>query len=141
NVAAMQDMQQRQQQAAKKTAETLRAEYGREYVANVELANREAQTIWGDESRDVMNIRLADGSFLGDSEWFVRGMVNLARQNGDHGMIERGDGRATIPRDTRLDELCGLQRTNPKQYKSKAVQDEIYQLESARQSQGKRAQR
>jgi hypothetical protein len=137
NALGVQQWQHGAQEAARQTKDALRKEYGREFTANVVLANREMMKIFGDDSEAVANIRLSDGRYLGDHLGFVKGMVALAKQNSDAGVLDIGDGRPSPSRDGRLDELYALQTSDYKKYKSKAVQDEILQLETAKQNQGR----
>jgi hypothetical protein len=96
----------RAQETAKTTEEALRKQWGRSYRQNRTLANQEAMAIWGDHAPDVANIRLADGSFLGDNRWFVDGL---------HKLVGRQAGPAeNQSSEDRLNYLYSLQTKNTK---------------------------
>jgi hypothetical protein len=86
-----------------------------------------------DDAQAVANIRLGDGRYLGDHEAFVRGMVALGKASGDAGMLDFGDSAGTS-RSGRLEEIYAMQTEDPKRYRSKEIQDELFRLEASKQN-------
>ncbi len=137
NMRAQQAFQEQARAKADAVQEDLRAEYGRDYRANTELANRwvkEQFAPYAGENGvgDLMNVRLADGTCLGENPAFVRWAVSNARQAADHGVLETGDGKSGAGLDERLKEIYAMKSKDPKGYASLAIQDELVRLESIR---------
>jgi hypothetical protein len=113
----------------------LRKEWGAAFQEVRTLADAEAQKIWGGEAPDVMNIKLADGTRLGDTLWFVKGLGEMVRQkNATPGKRDREqpDG----PDRDRLTDLYALMRMDPKKYRSAPIQAEIRDIEAKRIGRG-----
>jgi hypothetical protein len=138
NALTMQDFGRRGQAVATQTEAALREVWGREYQANRTLADREMVRVFGEHAPEIANLKLQDGSFLGDNRWFALGMSALAKAGADHGMLENGDGGVTPSRDQRLDEIYEMQTKDPKKYRSRAIQDELIRLESSKLNRGPR---
>jgi hypothetical protein len=64
------------------TEEKLRAEWGGDYKANVNLMSNILQEHLGASANDFLSMPLADGSRIGDNEGFIRLMADLARKVG-----------------------------------------------------------
>jgi hypothetical protein len=64
------------------TEEKLRAEWGGDYRANVNLMSNVLQEHLGSAAGDFLSTPLADGTRIGDSENFIRLMADLARKVG-----------------------------------------------------------
>jgi hypothetical protein len=124
----------RAEETAKTTEQELRKIWKGAYQANRTLANEEAMAIWGDHAPDVANIRLQDGSFLGDSRWFVEGLSKLAARSAGRGAQEQPGSSEAQSSEDRLNYLYSLQTKNYKQYKTPKIQDEIKQLEAEKLS-------
>jgi hypothetical protein len=69
-------------QARMDTEEKLRAEWGGDYKANVNLMSNVLQEHLGSSAGDFLSQPLMDGSRLGDNETFIRLMADLSRQVG-----------------------------------------------------------
>lgn len=69
-------------QARMDTEEKLRAEWGPDYKANVNLMSNVLQEHLGTKSGEFLSMQLVDGSRIGDNEVFIRLMADLARKVG-----------------------------------------------------------
>lgn len=69
-------------QARQDTEERLRAEWGGDYKANVNLMSNVLQEHLGSKAGDFLSQPLMDGSRLGDNETFIRLMADLSRKVG-----------------------------------------------------------
>ena len=58
----------------------------------------------------------------------MRGIIGMASNAADMGALENGDGRVTVTRNQRLDQLYALQTSDPRRYKSEEVQSELKRL-------------
>lgn len=74
----------------------MRAEYGKDYKRNIEMANRFISMHAGENAGDLVNLKLADGTALGNHPAFTRMMVNagLASADDDALIIPEGGGSA-----------------------------------------------
>lgn len=101
--------------AAEKAEETLRAEYGTQYKANLEIGNRflaEMLTpITGsrEATKAVLDMRFDDGSALGEHPAFVKLFVNLGKQLlADDGAVLVGDAATAGDITQRINEITKL---------------------------------
>ncbi len=67
------------EKVAAASKQTLEKEWGAEFRANMDLANIAAQQFLGDDLETVRNLRLADGSLLGDNAAYVRAFANVGK--------------------------------------------------------------
>jgi len=116
---------------------TLKAEYGKEYVANIRLADTYMQKYAGDEAPALAAMTLADGTKLGDNPAFVRMMVNAARDSaGDTALVAAEYQASGKSMDDRYRELLNLSTSNDpnerKRYHSQEVQNELKRIVEAR---------
>lgn len=123
----------RQSQAAQ---DDLRVEYGKEYRANIELANRmfqEGLSEYGmtdpDERREFLSKRFADGTAIGEHPAFVKMMVKLAGERADDGALVMGETSDGGDIDGRVNKIMGLMHTDPKEYAR--MQPELQKLIAA----------
>jgi hypothetical protein len=77
NAQTMQQWERSAKETVARTQAALKKEHGREFQANRTLAFREMENLFGTQAQTVADIRLADGSFLGDNVDFARGMIAL----------------------------------------------------------------
>jgi hypothetical protein len=137
NARAQMAFQEQGKARAQAVQEDLRAEYGRDYLPNMELANRWVKEQFAPHAGEngvgeFMNARLADGTHLGENLTFVRWAVSNAIQAADHGVLETGDGKSGVGLDERLNELYAMKTKDSKGYGSAAIQDELMKLEGIR---------
>lgn len=116
---------------------TLKAEYGKEYVANIRLADTYMQKYAGDEAPALAAMTLADGTKLGDNPAFVRMMVNAARDSaGDTALVAAEYQASGKSMDDRYRELLNMSTSNDpnerKRYHSQEVQNELKRIVEAR---------
>ena len=134
NARQMAAFQEQAKAKAETVQEDLRAEYGRDYKANLELANRWVKEQFAPHAgengvSDLMNVKLADGTHLGEHPAFARWAVAKGREAADHGVLELGDGATGgVSPDKRVDEIMAMKSKDPKAYASPAVQDELKKL-------------
>lgn len=69
-------------QARQTTEEKLRAEWGPDYKANVNMMANVLQEHLGSQTQDLLSKPFADGSRLGDNELFIRLMAEVSRKVG-----------------------------------------------------------
>lgn len=69
-------------QARQQTEETLRAEWGPDYKANVNMMANVLQEHLGSRTQELLAKQFTDGSRLGDNEMFIRLMADLSRKVG-----------------------------------------------------------
>lgn len=69
-------------QARQQTEETLRAEWGPDYKANVNMMANVLQEHLGSQTQELLAKQFTDGSRLGDNEMFIRLMADLSRKVG-----------------------------------------------------------
>lgn len=124
---SQQDRDARLAEVRKETQATLRAEYGNEYDGNISAASELMKVHLGEEGhKDMMDLRLEDGSMLQDKPEFVKMMAALGVDYyGSNGIIN-GDVETTAKSiDEKLTEFQKLQQDDPNKYYSDAVQAEV----------------
>ncbi len=124
--------QERYDFAQKQTIEnkaTLKAEFGREFDAEVRRANSLIVSTLGEDAKDFMATTLADGTKLGDNPAFVRFTAQTARLVADEGVLIAPDGgsKGQSMKDE-YDGLLALLTTDNKKYQSEPVQKRITEL-------------
>ncbi len=103
-VAEAEDAALQGEQAAMQSAEAaLRRDWGGEYDANVELANRFVERAFGARS-DFAARKLADGTALGSHPDFIRMAASIGRLLGEDRLVA-GDGAGTSSVQEQIDEL------------------------------------
>jgi hypothetical protein len=121
---------QRAQKAAEAAEEDLRAEWGRDYKANVALSNRwldeHLAPHMGKEWTGLMDKRFADGTALGEHPGFVKAIHSLARAWADDGLPDLGDSGGGEDIDTRVNTM--RQKLGTPEYEAPAFQDELKKL-------------
>jgi hypothetical protein len=102
------------------TDDALVVEYGsrQTYEANRELANRYLQQTFGPYFKDaegnstlksgMLDLQLADGSYLGDHQGFVQGIIALAKQASDDGLPIAGEPTEGVDIDKRISEITSI---------------------------------
>jgi hypothetical protein len=127
-------------QVADTTTENLRIDYGKNYDAQIEMANRVAGEVFNKflpkdtNLHSILSLPLSTGGTVGDYEPFVRGMIELGKVFGDHGALETGmsDPKSL---ESRRAEIHQMQMKDPKAYA--AAQAELVQITTALKRQGK----
>jgi hypothetical protein len=128
--AQVQDMNARLAATAKETQAALRAEWGGEYDGNVGAAGEIMKAHLGDDGfKQMMEMRLIDGSRLQDHAPFVKMMAQIGTDYYGGNSIITGDVEATSKTiDERLGEFRKMQVEEPKKYQSPAVQEQVAKL-------------
>jgi hypothetical protein len=83
----------------------LRREWGAAFEAKSDLANRAFRLAFGDGLEEARQLRLSDGSFLGDHPALVRAFARLGESLSEHGMAGGKDGGplAATPEEARAE--------------------------------------
>jgi hypothetical protein len=102
--------------AAEAAVEDLRVEFGRDYKANIVLADRWlSENLGGDMGDDwkgLMGLRFADGTALGEKPGFVKAIVRLAKAASDDGaLIMPTDMGAGMDVDVEIKKMTSKQGT------------------------------
>lgn len=119
------------------TEEKLRAEWGGDFRANVNLMSNVLQEHLGTSAQDFLSMQLADGSRIGDNEAFIRLMADLSRKvGGSSAELYTSDVETTGKGlESRKSELMKMMNDpDPrvrKQYWSAEVQSELQRIQSA----------
>jgi hypothetical protein len=103
-----QNMGQMAEQAVTTTTQELQREWGNAYEGKLEQANEAAEAIFGDNLETFRQIRLADGTFLGDSSLMVKLLAAVGDSMGEGG-LPGGGSRATLTPDEATAELRALE--------------------------------
>lgn len=120
--------------------ENLRVEYpGREYKANVELANRYLETLLGkhmgdkEERTSFLNMKLADGTRIGSYTPFVKAIIEAARDWSPEGLPEIGEGGQEIDPQARIKAITKLSHSQAPADKREyeRLQPELHRLIAA----------
>ncbi len=85
--AAWQDTNAARERALDAAETGLRREWGGEFDARIDLANRAFVAAFGDRVDDVRQLRLADGQYLGDHPDMVRAFAKLGGAMGEDAFI------------------------------------------------------
>lgn len=113
--------------ASEAAVEDLRAEFGRDYKANVTLADRWlAENLGGDMGEDwkgLMGMRFADGRALGEHPGFVKAIVKLAKASADDGSLimptDMGAGQDVDAELNKMKSKMGTPEYNTKEFQDK----------------------
>lgn len=107
--------------------EDLRVEYGRDYKANVTLADRwlkeHLAPDMGDGWKGLMNTQLADGTYLGANTGFVKAIVKLAKGWADDGAVEMTELGSVEDPEAELKKM--MSKFGTEEYKSPAFQQRL----------------
>lgn len=124
-------------QARMDTEERLRAEWGPDYKANVNLMSNVLQEHLGTKASDFLSMQMVDGSRIGDNEVFIRLMADMARKvGGSAAELYTTDVHTTgTSLETRKSELMKMMNDpDPlvrKKYWSEPTQAELLRIQSA----------
>jgi len=119
------------------TEEKLRAEWGGDFRANVNLMSNVLQEHLGTSAQDFLSMQLVDGSRIGDNEAFIRLMADISRKvGGSSAELYTSDVETTGKGlETRKSELMKMMNDpDPvvrKKYWSADVQSELQRIQSA----------
>jgi len=120
-------MANRDADAMEKAKTELKKEWGPDYDANMDFANRGLQTFFG---KDARNITLADGTAIGSYPVFARGLAEIGRLAGEARLLTgEADDESRQTLEERLKELQarGDYWTDPKiQTEVRAINDQLY---------------
>lgn len=90
--------------SAERASDELRRAWGAEYGARLDMANRAFAHAAGEERDGLKNLRLADGSLLGNHPLVIRAFARLGEGLGEHGLAGRGGRHLTItPEDAKAE--------------------------------------
>lgn len=123
--------------ARMETEEKLRAEWGSDYKANVNLMSNVLQEHLGTGAAEFLQQPLMDGTRIGDNETFIRLMADMARKiGGSSADLYTTDVHTTgTSLETRKAELMKMMNDpDPivrKKYWSAPVQDELQRIQTA----------
>ena len=125
--AQAQEMNANLAKVAKETQSALRAEWGGEYDGNIGAAGELMTTHLGAEGfKDMMELRLLDGSRLQDNLAFVKMMAQIGADYYGSNAIFKGDIETTAKTlEEQKAELLELRVKDPEKYKSPAVQEKL----------------
>lgn len=116
--------------AAEKAVEDLRVEFGRDYKANVALADRWLKEHLGEDMGDdwkgLMGMRFQDGTALGEHTGFVKAIVKLAKAWADDGLPDIGEGGSGESIDQQVDSM--MKKMGTDEYNSPAFQQKLQAL-------------
>lgn len=120
-------MEDKARAAGEAAVEDLRVEFGRDYKANVTLADRwlteHLGPDMGDEWKGLMGKRFADGTALGENPGFVKAIVKLAKDWADDGAVLLSDTGGATDIDAEIKGMMG--KVGSDEYKSKAFQEKL----------------
>ena len=120
-------MEDRAKAAGEAAIEDLRVEFGRDYKANVALADRYLAEHFGpemgEEWKDLMGKRFADGTALGEMPGFVKAVVKLAKAWADDGAVHVTDLGGAQDVDAKIKEM--MSKVGTDEYKSPAFQQQL----------------
>lgn len=124
-------------QARQNTEENLRAEWGGDYRANVNLMSNVLQEHLGSDANAFLSKTFTDGSRLGDNETFVRLMAELSRKVGGSSaeLYTTDVNTSGKGLETRRSELMKMMNDpdpiTRKKYWSPEVQTELQRIQTA----------
>ncbi len=115
------------------TEETLRAEYGGEYRANVNAAKAFLQSAPGGIADKVLGARQPDGKMMANDPDVLRWLVGMARELNPVGTVVPPGGDQTKAISTRLSEIRSMMylpsgENNPAYWKNQGIQEEFGRL-------------
>jgi len=86
-------------QFAKAGEASLRKDWGGEYDAKLDLANRAVKSVFGKELADARGIRLSDGTYLLDNPVLAKAFAQVGANISEDGQLEglKGGGAGTQP--------------------------------------------
>lgn len=126
-LAAAEQMAEDDGAAMEKAKTELEAEWGSDYDANMDFANRSLELFFGKEARKLV---LADGILVGSHPIFARGLAEIGRRIGEARLpIGEADDESRQTLEERLTELQarGDYWTNPKiQTEVRAINDQLH---------------
>lgn len=122
----------------------IRAEYGKDYKANIGLANAFISQHIGEKGGDLTGLTLVDGTKLGDHPEFIRLIVNAARASaGDDVIVAAEFEKGGKSIDEEYDALMRLSLSSDpadrRKWNSDEVQDRLLRLAGARAAKNRAA--
>ena len=126
---AQQTALERATAARAETETALRKEWGRDFEANVKWAEAAVQQFG---VAPVLDLRLADGSLLGDHPVIVKAMAQIGRLNSEdpYMLAAAGQGTGKSPEDRKA-EIMAYRYSDPKKYASQEIQTELERINTA----------
>jgi hypothetical protein len=119
-----------EQAAAERTEQVLQKEWGRQYKENVAWAVAAAKQFGLEQT--VEQVRLEDGTLLGDHPEFIKAMAKIGRMNAEDPLFLEAAGKGTGQGiEERKAALMQLRISDPPKYQSSAVQDELQRINAA----------
>ncbi|MBO6782244.1 MAG: hypothetical protein JJ899_03085 [Alphaproteobacteria bacterium] len=98
-----------QDRSLRASVDSLRAEWGRGFDEKLDLANRAFATAFGSRVDQVREMRLADGSYLGDHPDMVRAFASLGALLGEAEFVGAGSGSGAATREQARRQLADLE--------------------------------
>ncbi len=129
-IAQQQDLNENEYETRVETQTTLKSEWGAEYDSNINAMNTflSSQSETG-EVKNVMELRLQDGSRLGDNMDFINMIIGPAIDHVGPNAIFSGDTEQTsMDLEGRKDEILKMSLEDPAKYKSKPIQSELQSI-------------
>jgi hypothetical protein len=113
---------------AKKTESDLKAEMGKDYEPNLEMALRAMNYYMKDETANFLDLQLADGTRLGDNANITRGLVRMGREwsNG----VEMIDGKPTTGIDVQGEYNKMMEKVGSPEYERPDFQKRLIDLKN-----------
>lgn len=115
------------------TEETLRTEFGNDYKINMNLMSGLFDGDPEGTKDEILNARLSDGTKLRNNPEMVKMLVRFAREINPVGAIMPSGSADIKSMDDEYNTLRALQKTDPKKYASKEVQDRLIQILKAKE--------
>lgn len=129
-----QQIAEQQAAAAKKATEeaeaALQKEWGADAKANDQVAGRAAKEFGDEAFLQFLEEKEVDGIKLGNHPAFRKAFAAIGRAMSEDKPLIGGDSDAAQTAQERIDELHALQDSNPQEYKSQKVQNELRTLYS-----------
>lgn len=128
--AQQQELSANLAKVAKETQSALRNEWGGEYDGNLNAAQQLMTAQLGEEGfKDMMGLRLMDGSRLQDNQAFVKMMAQVGADYYGGNAIMTGDVETTAKTiDQKIADYREMQTKDPEKYRSPEVQDAVAAL-------------
>ena len=117
----------------------LRTEWGDQYDINMRFVNAAVSAHFGKDWSEIAEIQMADGTRLGDSAVFIRGMMNAGRATTeDMAYLRAASGKSDLNAssiDERIDTIMGWYKAGDpaSMQKYQAAQSELLELRARRE--------
>lgn len=123
--AGMEARAAEQKKATEGADASLQKEWGDDYKANSAFAGRAAKEFGGDAFVEFAETKEIEGVKVGDHPAFLRAFAEVGRKMGEGRPLVEGDSAEANTIQERIDQIHGLQYSEPAKYNSKTVQEEL----------------